>query len=193
MVTWPSGKAKVCKTFIHQFKSGRHLHKTVMKKMSQSFFFVVASKIGDFANRFLNTVLQCCPTIFGRFAHPEAHFFCHFLEFGRGVGNLFEKKQNKSCYFQNVFNFLAADFSLDAGIFYFFRQFSFCFQVFHFIPIIRRIFTMRIIIGIDHGYYAIKTAHCSFPAGLTSYGEHEPCGCLSFTIFLCLIADLSDK
>lgn len=33
---------------------------------------------------------------------------------------------------------------------------------------------MNIIIGIDHGYYAIKTAHCSFPAGLTSYGEHEP-------------------
>ena len=52
---------------------------------------------------------------------------------------------------------------------------------------------MSIIIGIDHGYYAIKTAHCSFPARLTSYGEHEPCGCLSFTIFLCLIADLSDK
>ena len=174
MVTWPSGKAKVCKTFIHQFKSGRHLHKTVMKKMSQSFFFVVASKIGDFANRFLNTVLQCCPTIFGRFAHPEAHFFCHFLEFGRGGGNFFEKKQNKSCCFQNVFNFLAANFLLAAGIFYFFRQFSFCFQVFHFIPIIRRIFTMSIIIGIDHGYYAIKTAHCSFPAGLTSYGEHEP-------------------
>ena len=110
-------------------------HKTVMKKMSQSFFFVVASKISDFANRFLNTVLQCCPTIFWRFAHPEAHFLCHFLEFGRGVGNLFEKKQNKSCYFQNVFNFLAADFSLAAGIFYFFRQFSVCFQVFHFIPI----------------------------------------------------------
>ena len=42
---------------------------------------------------------------------------------------------------------------------------------------------MSIIIGIDHGYYAIKTAHCSFPARLTSYGEHEPCGCLSFTIF----------
>ena len=33
---------------------------------------------------------------------------------------------------------------------------------------------MSIIIGIDHGYYAIKTAHCSFPAGLTSYGENEP-------------------
>ena len=81
-----------------------------MKKMSQSFFFVVASKIGDFANRFLNTVLQCCPTIFGRFAHPEAHFLCHFLEFGRGGGNFFEKKQNKSCCFQNVFNFPVANF-----------------------------------------------------------------------------------
>ena len=50
MVTWPSGKAKVCKTFIHQFKSGRHLHKPVTKKMSQAFFFAVSSKIGDFAN-----------------------------------------------------------------------------------------------------------------------------------------------
>lgn len=29
-------------------------------------------------------------------------------------------------------------------------------------------------IGIDHGYYAIKTRHCSFPAGLTAYGSHEP-------------------
>ena len=74
MVTWPSGKAKVCKTFIHQFKSGRHLHKTVMKKMSQS-FFVVSPKIGDFANQFLDTVLQCCLTIFGRFSHPNAHYF----------------------------------------------------------------------------------------------------------------------
>ena len=52
MVTWPSGKAKVCKTFIHQFKSGRHLHKAVIKKISQSFFFVVSSKIDDFANQF---------------------------------------------------------------------------------------------------------------------------------------------
>ena len=187
MVTWPSGKAKVCKTFIHQFKSGRHLHKTVMKKMSQSFFFVVASKISDFANRFLNTVLQCCPTIFWRFAHPKAHFFCHFLEFGRGVGNFFEKKQNKSCCFQNVFNFLAADFSLTAGIFYFFRQFSFCFQVFHFIPIIRRIFTMSIIIGIDHGYYAIKTAHCSFPAWLTSYSENTNPAVAYLSLSFCVL------
>ena len=27
MVPWPSGKAKVCKTFIPQFKSGRYLQK----------------------------------------------------------------------------------------------------------------------------------------------------------------------
>ena len=91
MVTWPSGKAKVCKTFIHQFKSGRHLHKTVMKKMSQSFFFVVASKIGDFANRFLNTVLQCCPTILGRFAHLDAHFSADFWNLA-GEGAIFLRK-----------------------------------------------------------------------------------------------------
>ena len=30
-----------------------------------------------------------------------------------------------------------------------------------------------IIIGIDHGYAAIKTAHCSFPTGLVTYA-HEP-------------------
>ena len=106
-------------------------HKTVIKKISQSFFFVVSSKIDDFANRFLNTVLQCCPTIFGRFAHPEAHFLCHFLEFGRGVGNFFEKKQNKSCCFQNVFNFLAANFLLAAGIF---RFFSTVFSLFSSFP-----------------------------------------------------------
>ena len=38
----------------------------------------------------------------------------------------------------------------------------------------KQVFPKSIIIGIDHGYYAIKTAHCSFPAGLISYGEHEP-------------------
>ena len=117
MVTWPSGKARVCKTLIRQFKSARHLHKTVMKKMSQSFFFAVSLKIGGFANQFLDTVLQCCPTILGRFPQLDARFPCRFLEFGRGGGNFFEKKQNKSCCFQNVFNFLAANFLLAAGIF----------------------------------------------------------------------------
>ena len=29
------------------------------------------------------------------------------------------------------------------------------------------------IIGVDHGYAAMKTAHCSFPSGLVDY-EHEP-------------------
>ena len=45
-----------------------------MKKMSQS-FFVVSPEIGDFANQFLDTVLQCYPTIFGRFSHPDAYYF----------------------------------------------------------------------------------------------------------------------
>ena len=80
-------------------------------------FFVVSPKIGDFANQFLDTVLQCCPTIFGRFSQLDAHFSCRFPEFGRGEGNFFEKKQNKSCCFQNVFNFPVANFPLAAGIF----------------------------------------------------------------------------
>ena len=33
--------------------------------------------------------------------------------------------------------------------------------------------TEPITIGVDHGYAAIKTAHCSFPSGLAEY-EHEP-------------------
>ena len=102
MVTWPSGKAKVCKTFIHQFKSGRHLHKTVIKKISQSFFFVVSSKIDNFANRFLNTVLQCCPTVFGRFSHPDAHYFCRFLEFGRGMDDFLRKNRIISAVFRGT-------------------------------------------------------------------------------------------
>ena len=117
------------------FESTSSHHKPVTKKMSQAFFFAVSSKIDDFANLFLDTVLQCCPTVLGRFSQLDAHFSCRFLEFGRGGGNFFEKKQNKSCCFQNVFNFLAANFLLAAGIFRFFQQFSVCFQVFHFIPI----------------------------------------------------------
>ena len=38
MVAWPSGKAKVCKTFIHQFKSGRHLQKKDISQWLVSFF-----------------------------------------------------------------------------------------------------------------------------------------------------------
>ena len=87
------------------FESRHSDHKPVTKKMSQAYFFAVSLKNGDFANQFLDTVLQCCPTILGRFAHLDAHFSCRFPEFGRGGGNFFEKKQNKSCCFQNVFNF----------------------------------------------------------------------------------------
>ena len=101
------------------FESTSSHQKPVTKKMSQAFFFAVSLKIGDFANRFLDAVLQCCPTILGRFSQLDAHFSCRFPEFGRGGGNFFEKKQNKSCCFQNVFNFPAANFPL-AAIFSFF-------------------------------------------------------------------------
>ena len=118
MVTWPSGKARVCKTLIRQFKSARHLHKTVMKKMSQSFFFVVASKIGNFANRFLDAVLQCCPTILGRFAQLDAHFSCRFLEFGRGGDDFLRKNRFPAAIG-------CGDFLLFPTVFSFFSNFPF--------------------------------------------------------------------
>ena len=128
MVTWPSGKAKVCKTFIHQFKSGRHLHKPVIKKMSQAFFFAVSSKIDDFANRFLDTVLQCCPTILGRFAHLDAHFSCRFLEFGRGGGNFLRKNRINPAVFrmfsissQPIFRWLRGFFAFPGSFQFLFR------------------------------------------------------------------------
>ena len=94
--------------------------------MSQAYFFAVSLKNGDFANQFLDTVLQCCPTILVRFSQLDAHFSCRFPEFGRGGGNFFEKKQNNFCCLQKVFNFLAANFLLAAGIFRFFSTvFSF--------------------------------------------------------------------
>jgi len=68
--------------------------------MSQSFFFAVSSKIGNFANQFLDTVLQCCPTIFGRFSHPDAHYFCRFLEFGRGGNDFLRKNRIISAAFR---------------------------------------------------------------------------------------------
>ena len=127
MVTWPSGKAKVCKTFIHQFKSGRHLHKTVMKKMSQS-FFVVSPKIGDFANQFLDTVLQCCPTIFGRFSHPDAHYFCRFLEFDRGGDDFLRKNRIISAAFRRFSISSQPIFCWLRGFFVFFDSFQFLFE-----------------------------------------------------------------
>ena len=75
-------------------------HKTVMKKMSQSFSFVVSLKIGSFDSQFLDTVLQCSPTIFGQFSHPDAHYFCRFLEFGRGGNDFLRKNRIISAAFR---------------------------------------------------------------------------------------------
>ncbi len=91
-----------------------------MKKMSQSFLFVVSLRIGGFANQFLDTVLQCCPTILVRFSQLDAHFSCRFPEFGRGEGNFFEKKQNKSCCFlSECFQFPRSQFPIGRDFFVF--------------------------------------------------------------------------
>ena len=127
MVTWPSGKARVCKTLIRQFKSARHLHKTVMKKVV-TVFFVVSPKIGDFANQFLDTVLQCCPTIFGRFSHPDAHYFCRFLEFDRGGDDFLRKNRIISAAFRRFSISSQPIFCWLRGFFVFFDSFQFLFE-----------------------------------------------------------------
>ena len=45
MVPWPSGKAKVCKTFIPQFKSGRYLQKSASDVRSLPFFTVKIDQV----------------------------------------------------------------------------------------------------------------------------------------------------
>ena len=60
MVTWPSGKAKVCKTFIHQFKSGRHLH---MKEPTQYELFIETVYCVGFLY-IRKALLQCALRIF---------------------------------------------------------------------------------------------------------------------------------
>ena len=46
MVTWPSGKARVCKTLIHQFKSGRHLQIKWSFWITATFFVVMSKATG---------------------------------------------------------------------------------------------------------------------------------------------------
>gem|GEM_PF-4183057 len=36
VAAWPSGKAKVCKTFIHRFESGRRLHSYTIEGLWQN-------------------------------------------------------------------------------------------------------------------------------------------------------------
>ena len=82
------------------------------------------------------------------------------------LGRVFPPLPPDFAVFQQKFQLFSAVFRmfsispqppLAAGIFCFSRQFSVCFQVFHLIPIIiRRISTMSIIIGIDHGYAHIS-------------------------------------
>ena len=45
MVPWPSGKARVCKTLIRQFKSGRYLQKKRTPNGVRFYFFNVCFEI----------------------------------------------------------------------------------------------------------------------------------------------------
>ena len=42
MVPWPSGKARVCKTLIRQFKSGRYLQKKLLFERTRVFSVIFA-------------------------------------------------------------------------------------------------------------------------------------------------------
>ena len=98
MVTWPSGKARVCKTLIRQFKSARHLHKTVMKKCHSLFCCIVENwrfRQPIFGHGF--TVLS---NHFRAIFHPDAHYFCRFLEFGRGGNDFLRKNRIISAAFR---------------------------------------------------------------------------------------------
>ena len=123
MVTWPSGKAKVCKTFIHQFKSGRHLHKTVMKKMSQPFSLLYRRKSAISPTSFQVAFCRDVQPFLGGWTLLLPRLPAKFWMMA-GEGAIFlRKKQNKSCCFQNVFNFPAANFwtaphLLDSMIYY---------------------------------------------------------------------------
>ena len=83
------------------------------------FFFAVSSKIGSFTTQFWDAVLQCCPTILGRFPQLDAHFPCLFLEFGRRRGNFFEKNRINPAVFR-MFQFPRSQFPIGCGVFSFF-------------------------------------------------------------------------
>ena len=63
MVTWPSGKARVCKTLIHQFKSGRHLQKIPGNFGFRDFLFY--RQLPAYGNQLLQPDLRQKPSPLG--------------------------------------------------------------------------------------------------------------------------------
>ena len=169
MVTWPSGKARVCKTLIRQFKSARHLHKPMTKKMSQAFFFAVSSKIGSFTTQFWDAVLQCCQTILGRFPQLDAHFPCRFLEFGRRRGNFFEKNRINPAVFR-MFQFPRSQFPIGCGVFSFFAVAGKMGIARTFIPFP----IMRMCGGFSNRTSSMRRLQISDTRAAVSYNTHNP-------------------
>ena len=95
------------------------------------FFLCCIVENQRFRQPILNTVLQCCPTIFGRFSHPDAHYFCRFLEFGRGGDDFLRKNRIISAAFRRFsifpqqFPIGCGDFLLFPTVFSFFSNFPF--------------------------------------------------------------------
>ena len=48
MVPWPSGKARVCKTLIRQFKSGRYLQTKIRSRKRTDFCFLSIAKVSNY-------------------------------------------------------------------------------------------------------------------------------------------------
>ena len=139
------------------------------KKDVAGFFFAVSSKISDFANRFLDTTLQCCPTILGRFPQLDAHFPCRFLEFGRRRGNFFEKNRINPAVFR-MFQFPRSQFPIGCGVFPFFAVAGKMGTARTFIPFP----IMRMCGGFSNRISSMRRLQISDTRVAMSYNTHNP-------------------
>ena len=111
------------------FESRHSDHKPVTKKMSQAYFFVVTPKNGNFRQPiFWTLVLQCCPTILGRFAHLDSHFSADFWNLA-GEGAIFLRKNRINPAVFRMFSISSQPISCWLrGFFVFFDSFQFVFK-----------------------------------------------------------------
>ena len=139
------------------------------KKDVAGFFFAVSSKIGSFTTQFWNAVLQCCPTILGRFSQLDAHFPCRFLEFGRRRGNFFEKNRINPAVFR-MFQFPRSQFPIGCGVFSFFAVAGKMGTARTFIPFP----IMRMCGGFSNRTSSMRRLQISDTRAAVSYNTHNP-------------------
>ena len=139
------------------------------KKDVAGFFFAVSSKIGSFTTQFWDAVLQCCPTILGRFPQLDAHFPCRFLEFGRRRGNFFEKNRINPAVFR-MFQFPRSQFPIGCGVFPFFAVAGKMGTARTFIPFP----IMRMCGGFSNRISSMRRLQISDTRVAMSYNTHNP-------------------